>query len=76
MTSNRQQFYLLNCGRRISHECLFPNVQFLIANEWVDAAIGKTIEVRNPATDQIMASWPMRVLATFTTHWPWPSKAS
>jgi succinate-semialdehyde dehydrogenase/glutarate-semialdehyde dehydrogenase len=34
----------------------YPNVQLLIANEWVDAASGKTIEVRNPATDQIIGT--------------------
>lgn len=34
----------------------YPNVQLLIANEWVDAASGKTIEVRNPATGQVIGT--------------------
>lgn len=32
----------------------YPNIQLLIANEWVDAASGKTIDVRNPATGQVI----------------------
>ena len=34
----------------------YPNVQLLIANEWVDAASGKTIDVRNPATGQVIGT--------------------
>lgn len=34
----------------------YPNVQLLIADEWVDAASGKTIEVRNPATGQVIGT--------------------
>ena len=34
----------------------YPNVQLLIANEWVDAASGKTLDVRNPATGQVIGS--------------------
>ncbi len=34
----------------------YPNVQLLIANEWVDAASGKTIEVHNPATGQVIGT--------------------
>ena len=34
----------------------YPNVQLLIANAWVDAASGKTIEVRNPATGQVIGT--------------------
>ncbi|RDI27179.1 NAD-dependent succinate-semialdehyde dehydrogenase [Pseudacidovorax intermedius] len=30
----------------------YPNTQLLIANEWVDAASGKTLDVINPATGQ------------------------
>lgn len=32
----------------------YPNTQLLIANEWVDAASGRTLEVRNPATGQVI----------------------
>lgn len=51
-------FTLEPCKRHITraHERSYPNVQFLIANEWVDAASGKTIQVRNPATDQIIGT--------------------
>lgn len=34
----------------------YPNTQLLIGNEWVDAASGKTIEVRNPATDEVIGT--------------------
>jgi len=34
----------------------YPHVQLLIANEWVDAASGKTIDVHNPATGQVLGS--------------------
>ena len=32
----------------------YPDVRLLIANEWVDAAGGKTIDVRNPATGAVI----------------------
>ncbi|WP_225780837.1 NAD-dependent succinate-semialdehyde dehydrogenase [Xenophilus sp. Marseille-Q4582] len=34
----------------------YTNTQLLIANEWVDAASGKTIDVRNPATGQVIGT--------------------
>lgn len=34
----------------------YSNTQLLIANEWVDAASGKTIEVRNPATGKVIGT--------------------
>lgn len=34
----------------------YPNTQLLIANKWVDAASGKTIDVRNPATGQTIGT--------------------
>ncbi len=34
----------------------YPNIQLLIANQWVDAASGKTIDVRNPATGQVIGT--------------------
>ncbi|MBP6903363.1 MAG: NAD-dependent succinate-semialdehyde dehydrogenase [Burkholderiaceae bacterium] len=34
----------------------YPPVQLLIANEWVDAADGKTLDVRNPATGQVIGT--------------------
>ncbi|RYY64540.1 MAG: aldehyde dehydrogenase family protein, partial [Comamonadaceae bacterium] len=34
----------------------YSNTQLLIANEWVDAASGKTIDVRNPATGQVIGA--------------------
>ncbi|RYF82766.1 MAG: NAD-dependent succinate-semialdehyde dehydrogenase [Comamonadaceae bacterium] len=34
----------------------YANTQLLIANEWVDAASGKTIDVRNPATGQVIGT--------------------
>ena len=34
----------------------YPSTQLLIANKWVDAASGKTIEVRNPATGQAIGT--------------------
>ena len=32
----------------------YPDTRLLIANEWVDAAGGKTIDVRNPATGAVI----------------------
>ncbi|MGJ7522857.1 NAD-dependent succinate-semialdehyde dehydrogenase [Variovorax sp. LT1P1] len=32
----------------------YPATQLLIANEWVDAKSGKTLDVRNPATGQVI----------------------
>ena len=32
----------------------YPNIQLLIANVWTDAASGKTLDVRNPATGQVI----------------------
>ncbi len=32
----------------------YPSTQLLIANEWVDAKSGKTLDVRNPATGQVI----------------------
>ena len=29
---------------------MYPNTQFLIANEWVPSASGRTLDVLNPAT--------------------------
>ncbi|WP_353194536.1 NAD-dependent succinate-semialdehyde dehydrogenase [Pusillimonas noertemannii] len=34
----------------------YPDTQLLIANEWVEAASGKTIPVRNPATGQAIGT--------------------
>ena len=34
----------------------YPDTQLLIANEWAGAAGGKTIEVRNPATGQVIGT--------------------
>ncbi|MEG0000854.1 aldehyde dehydrogenase family protein, partial [Comamonas sp.] len=34
----------------------YPNVQLLIANNWVDADSGKSIDVRNPATGQVIGT--------------------
>jgi len=34
----------------------YPNTQLLIANEWVDAEDGKVLEVRNPATGQVIGT--------------------
>ncbi|MES2533957.1 MAG: NAD-dependent succinate-semialdehyde dehydrogenase [Pseudomonadota bacterium] len=34
----------------------YPSTQLLIANEWVDAQSGKTIDVRNPATGQVIGT--------------------
>jgi len=34
----------------------YPDTQLLIANEWASAAGGKTIEVRNPATGQVIGT--------------------
>lgn len=34
----------------------YPHTQLLIANEWVDAASGKTIDVQNPATGQVIGT--------------------
>ncbi|WP_219213470.1 NAD-dependent succinate-semialdehyde dehydrogenase [Variovorax boronicumulans] len=32
----------------------YPSTQLLIANEWVDAVSGKTLDVRNPANGQVI----------------------
>ncbi|MFT4246507.1 MAG: NAD-dependent succinate-semialdehyde dehydrogenase [Pseudomonas sp.] len=32
----------------------YPDIQLLIANQWIDAAAGRTIDVRNPATGQVI----------------------
>ena len=32
--------------------------QFYIGGQWVDAVSGRTIEVRNPSTDELIASVP------------------
>ena len=34
----------------------YPNVQLLIANNWVDADSGKSIDVRNPATGEVIGT--------------------
>lgn len=34
----------------------YPDTQLLIANQWVAAASGKTIDVRNPATGQLIGT--------------------
>ncbi|RZL61085.1 MAG: NAD-dependent succinate-semialdehyde dehydrogenase [Variovorax sp.] len=34
----------------------YPNTQLLIANEWVNAASGKTIDVANPATGKVIGT--------------------
>jgi len=34
----------------------YPDTQLLIANEWVDASSGKKIDVRNPATGQVIGT--------------------
>lgn len=34
----------------------YPDTQLLIANEWVDAARGRKIDVRNPATGQVIGT--------------------
>ncbi len=35
-------------------ELQYPDTQLLIANQWVDAAQGKTLDVLNPATGQVI----------------------
>ncbi len=34
----------------------YPHIQLLIANEWVDAASGRTLDVHNPATGQVIGT--------------------
>ncbi|MFT7773754.1 NAD-dependent succinate-semialdehyde dehydrogenase [Roseateles sp.] len=34
----------------------YPSTQLLIANEWVDAASGKRLDVRNPATGEVIGT--------------------
>lgn len=34
----------------------YPNTQLLIANEWVDAQDGQSLEVRNPATGKVIGT--------------------
>lgn len=42
--------------RRSFMSVSYPNVQLLIANNWVDADSGKRIDVRNPATGQVIGT--------------------
>jgi succinate-semialdehyde dehydrogenase/glutarate-semialdehyde dehydrogenase len=32
----------------------YPNTKLLISNQWVDASGGKTLDVRNPATGEVI----------------------
>lgn len=34
----------------------YPNTQLLLANEWVDATSGRRLDVRNPATGQVIGT--------------------
>ena len=55
---------------------MYPKVQMFIAGEWTDGTSGKSEDILNPATGQLIGKTPHARARTSTARWRPPRPAS